>query len=251
MWLGARLSGRAAFIINNSRNSALAHERELGYCAGKQRVVPNGFDTDEFVASQSARDEVRAELGLPPDALLISLVGRYHPVKDHPSFLKAASILLAQYPSAHFMLVGEGVDAGNAELSAQLRDPRLRAAVHLMGLRDDVQRLTAGADVATSSSLSEGFPNTIGEAMACAVPCVATDVGDSAWLVGSTGRIVPPGRPDALARAWAELIALGAEGRQRLGALARQRVVDHFSIESVVRQYEALYDEALGAGGRP
>jgi glycosyltransferase involved in cell wall biosynthesis len=107
-----------------------------------------------------------------------------------------------------------------------------------------VNILTAALDVSVLSSMSEGFPNVVGEAMSCGVPCVVTDVGDCAWIVGNTGRVVPPRNPSRLARAIEELLRLGAVGRAELGKRGRQRIMDHFSIDSVVRQYEKVYERA-------
>jgi glycosyltransferase involved in cell wall biosynthesis len=103
----------------------------------------------------------------------------------------------------------------------------------------------ASFDIVSSSSIGEGFPNTIGEAMACEVPCVVTNVGDSAAIVGDTGRVVPPGNPGALAKAWEELIDLGAAGREELGRRARARIVENFSLAAVVHRYESLYLDIL------
>ena len=240
---GALLSGLPAAIINNSRTSALSHEQQIGYRADKWRIVPNGFDTDIFVPSKDARKRLRSELGLSSDALLIGLVGRYHPVKDHVGFLKAAANLVQKYSDVHFVLIGEGVDANNVELSFVLKGKCLCKAVHLLGSRTDLPYLTAALDIATSASLSEGFPNVVGEAMSCGVPCVVTNVGDSAWIVGKTGRVVPPGNPEALANAWSELVAMTTDDRRNMGTIARQRVIENFSLASVVHQYETLYEE--------
>ncbi|MBA3765753.1 MAG: glycosyltransferase, partial [Acidobacteria bacterium] len=107
-------------------------------------------------------------------------------------------------------------------------------------------RITASLDIASSSSsYGEGFPNVIGEAMSCAVPCVVTDVSDLPWVVGETGKVVPPRDAEALAGTWAELIELGAEGREALGAAARARVIQYFPLELVVAQYEDLYESVI------
>lgn len=245
IWLGARLSNRAVRIINNSLTSVLSHQQLLGYCADKWQIIPNGFDSNMFKPSEVARRNLRSELGLPSDALLIGLIGRYHPVKDHAGFLKAASLLLQIYPDVHFVLVGQDVDKEIAELSVWLQDERLKYSFHLLGSRSDLPNLTAALDILALSSLSEGFPNVVGEAMSCGIPCVVTDVGDSGRIVGETGRVVQPGDPEALAKAMMELIDMGKEGRENLGVMARQRVVDNFSLPSVVRHYESLYEEVL------
>jgi glycosyltransferase involved in cell wall biosynthesis len=107
-------------------------------------------------------------------------------------------------------------------------------------------RLAAALDVfSLSSSYGESFPNVIGEAMACGVPCVVTDVGDAAWILGNTGRVVPPRDPRALADAWREMIDLGPGGRLALGREARSRVIERFTVESVVARYDAVYENVL------
>jgi glycosyltransferase involved in cell wall biosynthesis len=107
-------------------------------------------------------------------------------------------------------------------------------------------RLSAALDIASSSSAyGEAFPLVVGEAMSCGVPCVVTDVGDSGWIVGNTGRVVPPRNPEALANAWKELLHLGLEGRETLGRAARERIIASFALDSVVAQYETLYENLL------
>ena len=241
IWLGARLSSLPTAIINNSYVSALSHEQKLGYRTGKWKVIPNGFDTNIFIPSNDAKIKLRSELGISPETIIIGLIGRYHPIKDHAGFLKAASFLLQKHPEVHFVLIGEKIDEDNSELKSFLREIHLRKAVHLLGVREDISYLTAAFDIATSSSLAEGFPNVVGEAMSCEVPCVVTDVGDSARIVGDTGRVVPLGNPEKLADAWTELIIMDAEDRKKLGKLARQRIIDNFSLLSVVSQYQNLY----------
>jgi glycosyltransferase involved in cell wall biosynthesis len=247
IWLGARLSGRPAKIINNSRASALAHQENLAYRADRWAIIPNGFETTLFTPSAEARLQLRAELGLAQDALLIGLVGRYDPMKDHANFLQAASLLRQSHPQVHFVLAGEDVDRDNERLLQMINSLALSTQVHLLGKRNDMPQLTAALDMATSSSFSEGFPNVIGEAMSCGVPCVVTDVGDSGWIVGETGRVVPPRDASALAGAWLELIEMGGEKRHALGMMARRRVVENFSLEMVVRQYEALYESVVSS----
>lgn len=246
IWLGARLSRLPAKIINNSQTSALSHKQKLGYCNVNLVIILNGFDTDLFTPSSDARIRFRSELKLREETLLIGLVGRYHPMKDHANFLRAAALLLKTYPDVHFVLVGKDVDFSNAELMEKIRALRLTGAVHLLGMRSDLSYVTAAFDIASSaSSFAEGFPNVIGEAMSCGVPCVVTGVADSADIVGDTGIVVPPRDPNSLANAWARIIAMSADERNALGLAARERIVTFFSIEKVVRQYEKLYSEIV------
>ncbi|HYE74577.1 MAG TPA: glycosyltransferase, partial [Blastocatellia bacterium] len=115
----------------------------------------------------------------------------------------------------------------------------------LLGIREDMPRLTAALDIATSSSsYGEGFPNVLGEAMACEVPCVVTDVGDSALIVGPVGRVVTPQTPQALATAWQDLLEMDVNARRNLGQALRRRAAE-FGLSKVVSKYEGLYKEVL------
>jgi glycosyltransferase involved in cell wall biosynthesis len=240
---GALLSGYATRILYNSSTGAGHHEK-IGYNRGKSLIIPNGFDTDMFSPSEAARYSLRQELGLDADTLLIGLIGRYHAMKDHETFLKAAAKLHETHPTVHFLLAGTDVTVQNQQLSAMFGEGDLSGNVHLLGERNDIPRLTAALDFAALSSFAEGFPNVVGEAMSCAVPCAVTNVGDAAWIVGDTGIVVPPRHPEALASAWAELIGMGTEKRMILGEKARERIIEHYSLPSVVKQYERLYEES-------
>jgi glycosyltransferase involved in cell wall biosynthesis len=239
--LGGMLSFSPAKIINNSAASADEHEVRMGYRSSKRVILPNGFDTDTFRPSPEARSALRKFLGLAEDALLIGLVARYHPIKDHRTFLHAAALVKAICPAARFVLAGEHVDASNPDLAALLVQYGVTHEVHLIGPRDDVHAVSAALDIQVCSSSSEGFPNVIGEAMSCGVPCVVTDVGDCAYVVADTGVTVPPRNPQALAAGITRLIEIGPDKRAELGARARERAIDKFSLEAVVRGYEELY----------
>lgn len=217
----------------------------MGYDERRLTVIPNGSDLEAFHPDAVARRGVREELKLPPDAPVIGLIARFHPKKDHFNFVRAAAQLHQARPDAYFVLCGEGVSEANAELTGWIREYGIAHRCRLLGVREDIPRLTAALDIATSSSsYGEGFPNVLGEAMACEVPCVVTDVGDSALIVGPVGRIVSPGKPQALALAWQELLDLGMMERQHLRANLRRRAGE-FGLPAVVSRYETLYTEVL------
>jgi glycosyltransferase involved in cell wall biosynthesis len=243
--LGALLSKVTSNIVFVSQTSKVQHEA-LGYCNNNSCVIPNGFDTSLFIPSREARLTVRSELGLPEDIFLIGLFGRYHPMKDHANFLQAAALLSKHRPDLHFILVGTEVNRENQNLYQLIQKLGISTHIHLLGERSDMPRLSAALDIASSSSAyGEAFPLVVGEAMSCGVPCVVTDVGDSGWIVGNTGRVVPPRNPEALANAWKELLHLGLEGRETLGRAARERIIASFALDSVVAQYETLYENLL------
>ena len=241
---GAWLSNQPACIIYNSSVSAERHHC-LGYANKNEVVIPNGFDAQEFSPSQTFRTTLRKTLGLPENTLLIGMVARYHPIKDHATFLRAAARLINGNSQVHFVLVGAGIDENNQALMGVVRSLKLEGRVHFLGEQFGMAEITAGFDIASLSSLGEAFPNVIGEAMACGVPCVVTDVGDSAYIVGETGLVVPPRDPEALSQAWQKLLEMDPRERIALGCAARQRVIEKFSLGSVVRQYEDLYQDVL------
>jgi glycosyltransferase involved in cell wall biosynthesis len=238
--LGARLSAGPAAIIYNSQTSAAQHQ-ELGYRAEKRVIIPNGFDCQVLRPDEAARKAVRAELSITDDTVLVGLVARYHPMKDHVGFLKAAAKVVRSHPQTRFVLAGTGVSPKQPELAEAIQQNELRDRVILLGERSDIPRLNNAFDIACSASWSEAFSNSIGEAMACGIPCAVTDVGDSAYIVADSGFTAPSRGPEALANAIARLIEMGTAGRQQLGTKARQRIETEFSLPAIVRRYEDLY----------
>jgi glycosyltransferase involved in cell wall biosynthesis len=175
------------------------------------------------------------------------MIARFDSKKDHRTFLHAARRILNHNPYTHFILCGDRVDETNPDFKLLLQETGAFNGIHLLGPREDIPQIMAAMDVVVSSSaFGEGFPNVIGEAMATEVPCVVTDVGDSAKIVGQTGRVVAPKNPNALADGVIELLNLSVEKRQELGGKARKRIRDYYSLEKIVRDYEKLYRNIAG-----
>ncbi len=238
---GAYFSPFSASNIFVSETSRQKHEK-LGYHSKYNCVIPNGFDTSVFVPSSIARSKIRFELSLPEDCIFIGMMGRYHPMKDHNNFLQAAALISQKYDNIYFILAGTEVDNNNKNLVDLIQDLKLVKQTKLLGERRDIPQLAAAFDIFTlPSAYGEAFPLVVGEAMSCGVPCVVTDVGDSAFIVGDTGRVISPQNPQAVAQAWQELIEMKTEDRETLGKAARARIQKLFSLESVVSDYEKLY----------
>jgi glycosyltransferase involved in cell wall biosynthesis len=240
---GAKLSQYSNKVVYVSQISQAQHEA-LGYSKSKSCFIPNACDPSLFKPSAEARTSVRAELGLADTSFLIGLICRYHPMKDHANFLRSAALLAQSHPAVHFVLAGQGVNAQNSTLTQLLEELGIAHRVHLLGERYDTPRLIAGLDlVSSASAYGEAWPVVLTEAMSCGVPCVVTNVGDSAWLVGDTGLVVLPRQPEALATAWQTMIELEPTQRRAMGNAARQRIIHDFSLESLVSQYETLYEQ--------
>ena len=241
----AALSRLPDCVLTNSVEARRFH-RELGYRPKRFEAIPNGFDVERFRPDPAARAAVRAEWGAADDALVVGHVARFDPMKDHAAFAAAAAQAVRRLPQALFVMAGRNVDDANSELTRRMAEAGLDPSrVRLLGERADIERVMAGFDLHVSSSIGESFPNVVGETMACGVPNVVTDVGDSALLAGDAGAAVPPGDPDALARAVVEL-ARRPDGLAPLGVAARKRIQADYSLPSVVTRYEALYAELVG-----
>lgn len=235
-------------ILSCSEKARLVHVA-CGYAAEKMVVVPNGFDLTRFKPDEAARKRIRTELGLDVDTPLVGLIGRFDPQKNHAGFFEAAGVLYRHMPHVHFVLAGQAVDRSNDVLMQAITQAGVLANTHLLGLRSDIAELMAALDVLASSSYGEAFPNVLGEAMACGVPCAVTDVGDSAYIVGDTGRVVASGDMAGLAAALEVLLALPPAEKSVLGERARARVAAHFEIGKVVQRYEDFYESLLANAG--
>lgn len=237
--VNARLSRWIPDVITCVAEAARRDHQAIGYAASKMVVVPNGVPCPEM--SSTAREELRRELGVEAGVILVGRVARFHPMKDYRTLIRAAGILRETHREVEWLLCGRDVTWDNAELASWIDRAGVGDRVHLLGPRTDVDRIYAALDLACSSSAhSEGFPNVVAEAMAAGLPVVTTDVGDSAVIVGDTGRVVPPRDPESLAAAVADL-ADDPALRARLGRAARSRVLDEFGLERMVERYSAVY----------
>jgi glycosyltransferase involved in cell wall biosynthesis len=232
----ARLSPLADLIICNSR-AGFEHAVSKGFPAEKMIVIPNGIDTLRFRPDAEARARVRGEWRVGEGEKLIGLVARLDPMKDHPTFLRAAAEYSRERPDVRFVCVGDGPPDYSHELRELAASSGLDGRLIWAGKRADTPAVYNALDVAVSSSYGEGFSNVIGEAMACGTPCVVTDVGDSAWIVGEAGVVVAPQNPRALAQAWR---ALPWGDLAQLGGRARRRVEENFSHALLVERTEAV-----------
>jgi glycosyltransferase involved in cell wall biosynthesis len=238
--MGKLLSQQPLAIVYNSETAVQQHEA-FGYSPRRRIVLSGGFDMTRFRPAQESGRRIRRELGLNNDAILVGLIARYHPMKDHGTFLRAAGLVAKKHPEARFLLAGRAVASNTPGLAQALREQDLQGRAFLLGERIDMPEINAALDIACSSSqYGEGFSNAVGEAMACGVPCVVTDVGDSARIVGTTGLVTSPGDALALADAIGQLIEGGPTLRRRLGDAARQRIENEFSLKAVSQRYREL-----------
>jgi len=210
---------------------------EFGYSAKNMVVIANGFDINELDES----DFIRLEMNLTANTNILLNVARWELLKDHKTLLKAVNILKIQGIKFNLVLVGKNIDKHNVELNEEIRLNNVEDCVTLLGERKDIPYLMKAADFYISSSISEGFPNVIGEAMASSLYCIATDAGDTKYILGETGSVVESGNPEMLANGIIQATRLEHIEKQRLVSLALSRVKTEFSIGKIVSEYEKLY----------
>ena len=209
-----------------------------GYRQERFVLIPNGVDTDRFgrcrVSARPCGPTWSAGRGP------LGLVARFHPMKDHATFLDAARRFLATHPDARFILAGLGCEPGAEPLEMMIRQRGLAPHMMLLGQRSDLPRIYPALDlVCLSSAFGEGAPNVLLEALACGVPCVATDVGDNRVIIGQCGQVVPPRDPAAMAAAWQDVL------ERQFGATARARAVTHYADSAASTAYDTLYSRLL------
>ena len=233
----ARLSSFPHAIIHNSLAGRKSHE-EMGFKNPHWTYIPNGLDLTEFQRSNESRKFWRTRLAVSDDEILIGMVARFDPMKGFYTLAAAIDIALKKASNLKFLIIGRGVDE-----QAFLRSLPQNKVI-LMGQQDQVHKIMNAFDISTStSSFAEGFPNVIAEAMACGVPCVVTNVGDSSVIVGDTGRIVPPNDPQALVDAWLQRANQTAHDINDLSKKCQHQIQTQFSLETMTQRYESLYEK--------
>jgi glycosyltransferase involved in cell wall biosynthesis len=236
---GALLSRLSDLIIVNSQYGRSFYAAS-GYCDERITVIPNGIDTQLFAVSAEQRARVRREWGVADDEILIGRAARLDPWKDYPSFMRAAGRVSRTESRARFVCIGD--DTEGDQLRTMAMAEGIAERMIWAGGRTDMPAVYNALDISVSSSLSEGFPNAVAESMACGTPCVSTDVGDSALLVGDTGIIVPVGDSSALADGIVELMANRQQyPRERV----RQRITDNFGLDRLAARTEAEFERLL------
>lgn len=232
-YLSSWISHRVSLLIANS-HAGLVYYENKGYKAHRHLVIPNGIDTELFAPNQEYRTRVRAEWGIKDNEKLIGMVARLDPIKGYPSFIRAAACLIEGKANTKFVCVGDGPLPYRVDLQQLSREMSLGDRMIWVGSRSDMPAVYNALDIAVLASYSEGFPNVVGEAMACGVPCVVTDAGDAAMIVGETGVVVPPQDPTALAKGIERLL----EGSPTPAVALRRRVIEQFSLGALLESTE-------------
>ena len=239
-WLPAK-------ILVCAQRAMVVHEA-AGYDRSNMRFIPNGYDLADFKPGLDPLGQLKATLVADQSVPLIGTVGRFDPQKDHANLLDALTILRDRGFSFRCVLVGAGLESSNPQIVDWIAQRGLVDHVQLLGRRNDIPKIMNALDLhVLPSAYGEAFPNVVCEAMACGTPCVVTDVGDAAYIVGVTGWVVPPRDASALADAIAAALQhmIDSEQRSARSSPARSRIEEHFSIERMVRRYENIWRESF------
>jgi glycosyltransferase involved in cell wall biosynthesis len=240
VWACSKLSHVLPSLIVSCSHRATQIHIDKGYSRKKFCLIPNGFDLDAFRPSRQAYTDLRSQLKLAEQTKIVGLVARNHPQKNVKGFLYACNLILKELPQTHFVLLGKGLERDLFSSEIEVVDPGKRAQFHFLGVREDVAKYMAAFDVlGLTSSYGEAFPNVLGEAMACGVRCVTTDVGDAAEIVGKYGKVVPIGDMHGFAEAVTSLLRNSTT--HELQESCRERILLNYEIQTVTQQYEALY----------
>jgi glycosyltransferase involved in cell wall biosynthesis len=241
--LCALFSNRLPKLIVACAESAKREHVAQGYPADRIEVIPNGFDTGRYYPNPERGHAFRGELGIGEDRVVFGLVGRYDPHKDQKGFIEAISRFIETNPQSNalFLFCGWKMDGGNMEIVDFVRKKGLDGRIVLTGAQSNIEDFYQVFDVVVSSSVSEGFSNVVGEAMACGKPCIVTDVGDSKRLLNGAGIVVPPGDPGAMAQAIASMDAATPAERARLGAIGKNTIEKNYSMPLIADRYLDLY----------
>ncbi len=249
-WLCARLSRTVPHTIVCAAQAAQRLHAQLGYCAERMVVIPNGFDMSRLNANQPEVANLRQSCGFGPETFVVGTLGRFNPVKDQHNFVRAAGLLARDNASVRFLLVGRDCDVANPALVGWIAATGFPERFVLLGERSDVPVCLSAMDVFALPSRTEGFPNVLAEAMAMARPCVTTDVGDAAYVLGDCGVVVPAEDSSALAHGMARLLSLSSQERLAIGAAARRRIALEFSMERCAKRFADVYDDVLKNPGK-
>ena len=232
------------YIFTNSSSAIYSHVA-VGYDKRKFLNVPNGFDTKEFKPDKKLRNSVIQEFGFSVGTPIVGVVARFDPQKNHMGFIDAVIEVKKIFPNVQFILVGPGVVTTNKKLFDAYSTAGLKDNVRFLGSRNDIVRLINSFDVLALPSLGESFPNILGEAMSCSVPCVVTDVGESAHIVGDPNRVSNPNDMIGFGKLIIKVLSLDHEQLSYLGEKARLRIKNNFEIGKIAKIFEKKYKSII------
>ena len=231
-------------IICCGKYAAQCHVNQ-GYESSKIKIIFNGVNTKLFAPNNENRSLVRKKYRIKPDTILLGMVARYTPVKDHRTLLKALSLLNNLKQKWICILSGRGMDHNNYELLEMINSLKLSKKVILIGTQININEIYNALDLHILTSTSEGFPNCLIEALSSGIPCISTNVGDAKYILKDVGWIVNPSNPYQLAEVLKKFFNLTESERKKISEFSRNRIKSEFSLAKLIENYDDLYSEFL------
>jgi glycosyltransferase involved in cell wall biosynthesis len=240
--LCALFSNITKYIICGS-NAAKTTHISMGYTPKKMEVIQNGFNLASYKPRVESNKIIKNELNIPDEGFVIGHVGRFHPIKNHRLLIEAFIELSKKHKNLYLILAGRNVDLNNTELNRIISKSKVSENIFLLGQQEDIMKIMHSMDVFVLPSLSEGFPNVLGEAMACGISCIASDVGDCREIIGNTGIMLNSIDKDELKKSIEKFILFDANTRRKMSVLSRERIENNFNIVNKINEYEILYNK--------
>ena len=241
MKIGAFFSSIIPKVIVHVAELGLKNHQEYGYKSSNTLVIPNGFDIEKFKHDSVARKRIRNELNLTDDHIVIGCVGRFHESKGYETLISSSIEVLKLHKNVKYLLVGRNLDYQNNTLMEWINKTYFSDHFLLAGEQDNVSEYMSAMDIFCLSSTTEGFPNVVGEAMASALPCVVTDVGDVKKIIVNDAILIQPENKQLLSKGLCEMLNIDNEKRQKIGLKGRIKIEKEYPIKSICDRYYNLY----------
>jgi len=239
VWVSKWIPKKIIYCAQAAKDS---HER-IGFMQSKGLVINNGVDTQHLSMDESLRRSQRQDWGVLNDEMLVGMVGRYDPLKNHARFLRVLRDVIKQCPKQKVkgVLIGRGIHANNAELMELIKRYGLVEKIMLIEEIDNIQPIYCALDVHLLTSDSEGWPNVLAEAMSVSLPCIATDVGDVGVILNDANAVINKNNETQIANKVTEFVKLPKSERWKIGKLNREKIQQNSSLQSAVERYDDLY----------
>lgn len=241
MKIGAMLSSIIPKVIVHVAESGLKNHQKYGYKSNNTLVIPNGFDLKKLKHDQITRKKIRNELSLNDDQILIGCVGRFHVSKGYETLIASSVNVSKLHKNVKYLLIGRNMNNQNSILMELINKSGLPENFILVGERLNIHEYMNAMDIFCLSSITEGFPNVVGEAMASSLPCVATCVGDVVKITGDNAILVQPKNKDSLSKGLCEMLDMNIEKRKRMGSKGRKKIETDYPINLICEKYYNLY----------
>ena len=227
-------------IIIVSKKAKKIYQDE-GYDKKKLKFIPNGYDLSILKVNKNKKIDFQKKIGIKKQMPLIGCVARFDPLKDHLNLLNSISLIRLKNINFFCVLVGTNINKSKILIN-EIKRLKLNDCIKLLGPTKNISEVMNSIDILVQSSRSEGFPNVVAEAMAHKTPCIVTNVGDSSYIVGNTGWVVPPNEPVKLAKAiQLAFNEISTKNWVKRCNKARERIRKKFSMGKMIESYNNLW----------